>query len=279
MLTGQAAHINTSRVVVRRAGSPAASRGMTGSLQSQPGAGISVQAANAGRRRLATRFHATNAVVKIAANDSRQPQHKADMVRQAFHVESLPTANFCGNFCGADLALHAVVEIPANDRRQPPHASDMVLQALHVQPMPTANFCGVGLTTQAAHAERQRVVNLFNVTATITEIAVNDCRQPLNAADVEIQALQVEPLPPANCFGAPDIVPEMVDELPFLLMDNKKIRGNCRRGCMHGHMLQDYDDLQSAEEFLARNASAVTLPRVAVIPRPDVVRDSYWPAD
>jgi len=120
MMTGQAAHIDTSRVVVRRAGSPAASRGMTGSLQSQ--SDISVQAADAGRLRLVTRFHATNAVVEIAANDSRQPPHETDIVRQALHVESLPTANFCGNFCGADLALHAVIEITANDHRQPPHA-------------------------------------------------------------------------------------------------------------------------------------------------------------
>ena len=69
------------------------------------------------------------------------------------------------------------------------------------------------------------MVNLFNVTATVA----NDCRQPPHAADVEIQALQVEPLPPANCFGAPDIVPEMVDDLPFLLVDHKKIRGNCHQ--------------------------------------------------
>jgi len=184
MLTGQTAHIDTSRVVVRRAGSPAASRVMTGSLQSQ--SDISVQAADAGRLRLVTRFHATNAVVEIAANDSRQPPHETDIVRQALHVESLPTANFCGNFCGADLALQAVVEITANEHRQPPHASHVVLQALHVEPMPAANFCGVGLT------------------------------------------LQVAP---------------------------------------------------SAKEFLARNASAVTLPTEAITPRPDVVGDSYWPAD
>ena len=99
MLTRLVAHINTSRVVVRRAGSPTASRGMTGSLQSQPGAGISVQAADARRPRLVTRFHATNIVVEIAANDSRQPPHEADVVRKAFYVESLPTANFCENFC------------------------------------------------------------------------------------------------------------------------------------------------------------------------------------
>ena len=140
MLTGQAAQIDTSRVVVRRAGSPAASRGMTGSLQSQPGAGILVQAADAGRRRLVTRFHATNDV-EIAANDSRQPQHEADVVRQAFHVESLPTANFCGNFYRANLALHAVIKITVNGHRQPLHESDVVLQALHVEPLPTANFC------------------------------------------------------------------------------------------------------------------------------------------
>ena len=71
------------------------------------------------------------------------------------------------------------------------------------------------------------MVNLFNVTATVAEIAVNDFRQPPHAADVEIQALQVEPLPPANCFCAPDIVPEMIDDLPFLLVDHKKICSNC----------------------------------------------------
>jgi len=68
---------------------------MTGSLQSQPGVGISVQATDAGRRRLVSRFHATNTVIEIVANDSRQPLHESDVVRQAFHVKSLPTAKPC----------------------------------------------------------------------------------------------------------------------------------------------------------------------------------------
>ena len=94
MQTRQAAHIDTSRVVVPRAGSPAASRGMTGSLQSQPGTGITGHDAHAGRPRLVNRFEATKVVVEIAANDRRQPPHEADVVLQPFHVEPLPSAIF-----------------------------------------------------------------------------------------------------------------------------------------------------------------------------------------
>ena len=65
------------------------------------------------------------------------------------------------------------------------------------------------------HAERQRMVNLFDVTAAVAEIAVNDRRQPPHKADVQgLQALHVKPLPPANCFVTTDIVTEMAADLP-----------------------------------------------------------------
>ena len=166
-------HVRFHFVDVELAGSPAASRGMTGTLQSQHGAGIALQAFHAEHPRLENFFDATDDVAKIAAG---------------LH--------------GRWLANVFV----AHDRMQSPHETDMGLQA-------------------------------------------------------------------------PYVITEMAAALPVLLVDHKKICGNCRQCCMHGHMLQDCDDLQSVEEFLGWNVSTVTLPNVAVIPRPDVVGDSYWPAD
>ena len=200
--TGQAAHIDTSRVVVPRASSPAASRGMTGSLQFQPGTVITGHDAHVGRPRLVNRFEATKVVVEIAANDRRQPPHEADVVLQPFHVEPLPSANFFG----AGLALHAIVEIAANAHRQPPHEADVMLQAFHVEPLPTANFSGAGL---ALHA--------------VTEITVNGRRQPPHAADVGMQTLHFELLPPANYFSATDIVTKIAADLLFEISVNDRM--------------------------------------------------------
>ena len=111
------------------------------------------------------------------------------------------------------------------------------------------------------------------------EIAANDRMQSPHEADRWLQAFHKEGLPLAKFSGVPDIVTEMAADPSFLLLDNGKICGNCRRCCRHGHMPQDCDDLPSAEDFLARNASAVTLRTEVIIPRPDVVGDSYWPAD
>ena len=58
------------------------------------------------------------------------------------------------------------------------------------------------------------MVNLFNVTATVTDVAVNDRRQPPHETDVELQALHVEPLPLVNCFVVTDIITEMAADLP-----------------------------------------------------------------
>jgi len=156
---------------------------MTGSLQSQPGAGITGHDAHAGRPRLVNRFEATKVVVEIAANDRRQPSHEADVVLQPFHVEPLPSANFFG----AGLPLHAVVEIAANDHRQPPHEADVMLQAFHVEPVPTANFFGAGL---ALHTKMAADLPF--------EIAANDRMQSPHEADRWLQAFHKEGLRPAN---------------------------------------------------------------------------------
>ena len=143
MPTRQEAHIDTSRVVVHRARSPAASRGMTGSLQSQTGVGISVQAADARCRRLVTCFHATNAIIEIVANNNRQPPHEADVVRQAFHVESLPPANcFYATDIVTKMAADLPLEIAANDRMQSPHEADRGLQTFHEEGLRPAKKIG-----------------------------------------------------------------------------------------------------------------------------------------
>ena len=82
-----------------------------------------------------------------------------------------------------------------------------MLPAFHIEPVPTANFFGAGL---ALHA--------------VTEITVNGCRQPPHAADVRMQTLHVELLPPANCFSATDIVTKMAADLPFEIAANDRMQ-------------------------------------------------------
>ena len=60
------------------------------------------------------------------------------------------------------------------------------------------------------------------------EIAVNDRMQSPHEADRWLQAFHEEGLRQAIFFSAPDIVTEMAADLPSLLVDQKKIRSNCR---------------------------------------------------
>ena len=164
--------------------------------------------------------------------------------------------------------MHTIPEIAVNDCRQPLHAADVGMQALHIEPLPLANCF---ITTNIVHKMAADLP---------LKIAVNDHMQSPHEADRGMQAFHEEDLGLAKKIGAPDIITKMAADPSVLLEDHDSWRtGNCHQCYMHGHMLQDYDDLPSVKEFLALNASTVTLPTVAVIPRPNVVSDSYWPAD